>query len=308
MRGWAFTWSGRAKIVTIIAYQSFNANSSSTHSFSSMSDQRFTKSTNSNAMDWEEEILQYPTDRHNLNSPIEGPANKLPINKYKNSQHNVGIFGDHLSQVYQHFQRALGGMPDIMVIGEMDSSHQDFNMMVSGSNLTLNSFPNKKACQSFSATWQGNHVKQLTAGVGYVVFSVNGFNIVFVHVPNEFATNEEKMINFYFGIAKDVNISGNIIHAVLGDTNQRRTNFTAEVLNYAFGVKTYATASDTAVLVDTFPPRETGTNSNGKLMYDVAVYRSDLLELKNVAYISQSSTTFTVTDHCGLGIHVEAKK
>jgi hypothetical protein len=291
----------------IIAYQSFNANSSSTHSFSSMSNQRFTKSTNSNAMDTGSDVLQFPTDSQNLNLPIEGPANLVPINPFSSTQHSVSLFGDHLSQVYQHFFRAIGGAPDIMVLGEMDSSHNDFSMMVNGKDLVQTSFANKKACQSFSAIYSGTQVKELTSGVGYVVFSVFGLNVVFVHVPNEFATNLQKMVDFYFGIAKDVHSKGGVIHVVLGDTNQRQVNFTADVMNKTFSVKSYVTASETAVLVDTWPPLETGTNSTGKQMYDVAVYRSDLLDLKKFVYISQSSTSFTVTDHCGMGIHVEPK-
>jgi hypothetical protein len=54
---------------------------------------------------------------------------------------------------------------------------------------------------------------------------------------------------------------------------------------------------------------EKGTNSTGSKMYDIAVYRSDIVDLKKgTAYVSQSSSSVTITDHCGLGLNVELKK
>jgi len=294
----------------IIAYQSFNANTSSTHGLNSLSFQRFTKSTNKVSRKRGNYVLEYPTDPNHLNEPIEGPANKRRIAEIDEDQHTVGIFGSHISQAWQHFQRQFLGMPDLMVIGEMDSSHEDFKSFVGGSNMTVESFSNKKACQSFSAICQNpqsGQVYKITSGIGYVVYSVYGLNVVFVHVPNEFATKRGQMENFYSKIAQDLNSGGKVIHVVLGDTNQRQTDFTAAVLDRAFGVTCYETASPKASLVDTWPPLTVGTNSNGTLMYDVAVYRSDVLDLKHIAYISQSPTTITVTDHCGLAIQVEQK-
>ncbi len=296
--------------MAIIAYQSLNANSSSTHDFKSMSFQRFTKDANKNSRKRDRDILEYPIDPFNLADPIEGPANKRRIADLQNTQHTVSVFGGHVSQVWQHLVREFGGMPDLMVIGEMDSSHQDFESFVSGNNMIVDSFPNKKACQFFSAICQkpqGSQLKSVTSGAGYVVYSVHDFNFVFVHVPNEFTTDAPNLKNFYTKIAQELNGGGKVIHAVLGDTNQKRTGFTADVLNAAFGVTAYQTASPLALLVDTYPPLTIGTNSTGKEMYDVAVYRSDLLDLKKVAYISQSPTSVTVTDHCGLGIHIVAK-
>ena len=51
-----------------------------------------------------------------------------------------------------------------------------------------------------------------------------------------------------------------------------------------------------------------GTNSTGTKMSDIAVYRSDAVELKKeTAYVSQSSSSVTITDHCGLGLNVVKK-
>jgi hypothetical protein len=294
----------------IVAYQSFNANVSTTHDFNSMKFQRFTKDTNAHMTGQGNDVLEYPTNRAILDVPIEGPAYKRPISRLESDQHTVGVFGSHICQMWQHFVRQFGRMPDLMVIGEMDSSHQDFKTMVSGDNLRFDAFPNAKACQSFSAICQnpeGGRVTAVAAGVGYVVYSVADLNMVFVHVPNEIATNQPAMQKFYSQIANELTRGGKVIHVVLGDTNQQRPNFTADVLNAAFGVTTYQTAALSASPVDVYQGVAGGTNSNASKMYDVAVYRSDVLELKKIAYISQSATSVTVTDHAGLGIHVERK-
>jgi len=294
----------------IVAYQSFNANVSTTHDFNSMKFQRFTKDTNAHMTGQGNDVLEYPTDPSILNVPIEGPAYKRPISRLESDQHTVGIFGGHICQMWQHFVRQFGGMPDLMVIGEMDSSHQDFKTMVSGVDLRFDAFPNTKACQSFSAICQnplGRAISAVAAGIGYVVYSVTDLNMVFVHVPNEIATNKPAMQKFYTQIANELTRGGKIIHVVLGDTNQQQTNFTADVLNAAFGVTSYQTAAQSASMVDVYLGSAGGTNSNASKMYDVAVYRSDVLDLKKIAYISQSATSVTVTDHAGLGIQVERK-
>ena len=51
-----------------------------------------------------------------------------------------------------------------------------------------------------------------------------------------------------------------------------------------------------------------GFNSVATKMYDIAVYRSDTVVLKQAtAYLSQSSGGVTVTDHCGLAVEIERK-
>jgi hypothetical protein len=102
-------------------------------------------------------------------------------------------------------------------------------------------------------------------------------------------------------------MGGDVTHLVLGDTNQKNLSFTADVLNRCLVGTDYQTAATQAALIDTFPLLTTGTNSTGKEMYDVAVYRSDLRDLQKAVYISQSPTGITVTDHCGLGVSVKVK-
>ena len=294
----------------IIAYQSFNANSSSNHHTLALASQPLTRSTDGNMRKRGHEVLEYPQDPNNLNSPIEGPAFKRRIVTVEKKRYTSTVFGNHISQVWQHFQRELGGMPNIMVIGELDSSHSDFKQIVKGTDLLVEAFPQKKACQSFSAISQsetGSLISQVATGIGYVAYSVSGLNVVFVHVPNDFATNASKVEVFYQQIAEEFKSGGKIIHLVMGDTNQKSLDFTARALNGAFKTTTYKTAASKAELVDTYPLLKTGTNSTGKEMYDVAVYRSDLVEMEKAVYISQSPTGITVTDHCGLGVVVKPK-
>jgi hypothetical protein len=294
----------------IIAYQSFNANSSSNHSTQAVSFQRFTKDTNANTKKRKHDILEYPQDPTDLATPIEGPAFKHEVPFLTKDMHTTNVFGNHISQTWQHFVREFGAMPNIMVIGELDSSHTDFNKIVGGSNVNLESFSQTKACQSFTAISQsdtGSQIKLVASDIGYVAYSVFDLNVVFVHVPNAIATDKGKMQVFYKQVSQKIKMGGDVIHLVLGDTNQKTLSFTADVLNSCFGVTAYQTAASQASLIDTYPLLTTGTNSTGKEMYDVAVYRSDLLDLEKAVYISQSPTGVTVTDHCGLGVSVKVK-
>jgi hypothetical protein len=152
--------------------------------------------------------------------------------------------------------------------------------------------------------------KFIKAGEGFVLYKVDGLIVCFVHVPNKIATSKSAVEDFYFGIASYVNVNGAIIHVVLGDTNQPSFNFTAACLNIAFNTSAYVNASNGSSVekIDNWNVTEKGTNSTGTKMYDIAVYRSDLVELKKgTAYVSQSSSAVTITDHCGLGLHVELK-
>jgi hypothetical protein len=205
-------------------------------------------------------------------------------------------------------------MPDIMVCGEMDTSHPDFTGMVSDPNVTIKPIPAPKACQSFTAISQtpiASQIEFLTSGEGFAAYSVAGLTVVFVHVPNRLATSRTGTEEFYRNIAQTLLVNHRNIDLVIGDTNQGSFNFTAEVLDQAFGINVYknATASSKVKKIDNYNVFENGTNSTGTKMYDVAVYRSDVVDLKSpVVYLSQSSGAVTVTDHCGLGVFIERKK
>jgi hypothetical protein len=224
------------------------------------------------------------------------------------------VFGSQIALLWQNFYREFGKMPDIMVCGEMDSSNGDFSSILTDAKVTLTPHPAKMACQSFTAISQSAVAAKLLfikAGEGFVLYKVGDLIVCFVHVPNKIAASKSAVEQFYFGIASYVNVHGAIIHVVLGDTNQPGLNFTAACLNVAFRTNAYVNASNGSGVekIDNWNVTEKGTNSTGTKMYDIAVYRSDVVELKKrTAYVSQSSSAVTITDHCGLGLHAELKK
>ncbi len=297
----------------VIAYQSFNANSSTIHGLKALASQRFTIATNKYVTGKGDQALILPYDANNLTVPIEGPAELRPIELLSTPQ-TLEVFGSQISLLWQNYYRAFGAMPDILVCGELDTSNSEFANVVTGPDITIKPLPAKKACQSFSAISQtsiASQIEFLTSGEGFVVYKVAGLVVVFVHVPNRIATSRSETESFYYKIASLVHLKGSVIHLVLGDTNQPSFNFTADVLNVAFNTTKYenATASGKVEKIDNYNVIEKGTNSTGTKMYDVAVYRADLVELKgSTAYLSQSSSGVTITDHCGLGVEVNLKK
>jgi hypothetical protein len=298
--------------VPIIAYQSFNANSSTNHGLKALSFQRFTLATNEHVTEEGHEALVLPYNASNLAAPIEGPAHLRPIEVLTTPQ-TIEVFGAQISLVWQNFNRVFGAMPDIMVCGELDASNADFANVVAGPNVAIDPVSAKKACQSFTAISQtsiASRIAFIAGGEGYVVYEVAGLVVVFVHVPNRIATSRNATQEFYIKIAQQMQVGGRTIHLVIGDTNQPNFNFTAEILNLAFKTDAYENATDTRDVekLDNYNVVESGTNSTGTKMYDVAVYRSDLVDLKrSTAYLSQSSSAVTITDHCGLGVRVELK-
>jgi hypothetical protein len=313
----------RDRIMPIIAYQSFNANASSIHGLASVTDQRFTRDTKKRRVADENEVLQLPIDPENLNTPIEGPANKVPVDGSSERMTTSALVGGQISSVWQNVNREMGHreigqrMPDIMVCGELDMAHEDFKSIVRGA-LDIEASPQTKACQCFSRISQNTHaarINRLGFGPGYVGYSVLGLNVVFVHVPNAIATDKEQVKVFYRAIATSLLTDGNVIHLVIGDTNQPSLQFTEAALNDAFTTKSYKNAlPDSEVRpADIYQykagqkrPREEGTNSAATKMYDVAVYRSDVVKLVGTpVYLSQSSTGQTSTDHCGVVVEIE---
>ena len=215
-----------------------------------------------------------------------------------------------IASLWQNVYRVLGAMPSIMVCGELDGAHSDFASFVEG-GLDIESSPATKACQCFtriSQTVFGSQIVRLGFGEGYVAYSVSGLNIVFVHVPNRIATKQSDVELFYQDIASRASSGGTTIHLVIGDTNQSSLGFTEGALNNAFSTGAYKNALGSASVSpsDLYGVSQSGTNSTGTKMYDVAVYRSDAVKLvAGPAYISQMSTGLTVTDHCGVAVQIE---
>jgi hypothetical protein len=306
----------------IIAYQSFNANSAIDHGVKSATFQKFTRDTNERVTKEGHRVLVLPYDarvetddpnnERRLAVPHEGPA-ELKFIESLNGPQAINVFGAQIALLWQNFSRVFRAMPDIMVCGELDAGHSDFAKVVTWPDIVTSPVPATKACQSFTAFSQSAHsskIKELARGQGFVAYDVMGIVVVFVHVPNSVASSAHETESFYTTIASVMKVKGNLIHLVLGDTNQPNFNYTARILNTAFKTDKYRNAGDEATVkkIDNYLVVEKGTNSTGTKMYDVAVYRSDFVELKKpTAYISQSSSAVTITDHCGLAVHVELK-
>jgi hypothetical protein len=295
-----------------IAYQSFNANSSSAHGLASIANQGFTRDTNAHATGKGHQALVLPHNPQNLQDAYEGPAHLRPIETLAGPQ-SVGAFGAQVSLAFQNFFRAIGAMPDIMVVGEFDASDPDYGNLLGGSNITITPHPAKKACQSFTAISQNpvaSNIGAIRQGEGYVAYSVGAMTVVFVHVPNKVAAKAPDTQQFYRNVAQSLGERGKSIDLFIGDTNQPSFGFSAQALNAAFNTSAYVNASGQSGIdkFDNWNVQEGGTNSTGTKMYDIAVYRSDLVRLvAGPVYISQSSGATTVTDHCGLAVRIERK-
>jgi hypothetical protein len=250
----------------LIAYQSLNSNSSKTHNLAASTMQRYTRETNAYVTGAGHDALVLPHNAMDLTTPIQGPANLVRIaelpektrkrklddadaagadNKRRRLDGADGgtanVFGAQISLLWQNFYRTFGAMPDIMVCGEVDASNDDFKNMVGTKDgddkavLTIDAVIAKAASQSFTAISQtGSQITQISSGIGYVAYSVRGLNVVFVHVPNEFATEANRVQEFYRKIASSLLQGGKVIHLVIGDTNQSSLGFTQKALNSAF--------------------------------------------------------------------------
>lgn len=290
----------------IIAYQSFNSNASTDHSLAAASAQHFTKMTSAHMVDEGTEVLIQPRGT-TLTEPVQGPAQKLPIAALTGPQ-TVDMFGGQIYMIGQNVVRALGRMPNILVIGELDASHPDFAALVHDPDILVEHRSALRACQSFTVfvpKGDAPHVHFLWADEGCIVYRVYGLNVAFVHVPNRVVTNKSETSAFYWKIANAPGVH-QIVHLVVGDTNQPAMGYTEAVLNDLFVPGLYAGASPAGGIQpqDIHNATFGGTNSTASKMYDVAVYRTDLVPLTGVAYISQSSIGTTVTDHCGIGVRI----
>ncbi len=293
----------------VIAYQSFNANSSTTHDLAAISAQRFTLDANAHARAQGHQALVLPHNSGDLATPIHGPAHLRPIEALAAAQ-PAHVFGDHISLAWQNCWRAIGAMPAIMVVGELDMTDPAVRGLVSDPQMAIQSTPAAKACQSFTAISQSGLaavIEPLGSGIGYVAYAVGGMVVVFVHVPNSIAGDRQDTTSFYRGISQSLLHQRRIIDLVIGDTNQGSFGFTAAALNAAFGVDVYRNIAGQPGVspVDNYLVSSGGTNATGTKMYDIAVYRSDRVRVQQHAYISQSAGAVTVTDHCGLVVQAE---
>lgn len=296
----------------IIAYQSFNSNASTTHSFDSVTGQRFTKMANSSAVDRDMQVDIAPTVGDTLADPVQGPVYRTQVSAHDDANFTTpDVLGGHVKAFWQNVYRQMGAMPDIMVCGEIDSSSPELSSFVSGSDFSLVPFSDSMHCQSFTAIVPSANtgmLKFLGNGTGWVAYAVSRVVALFVHVPNSFCNDHEKLAEWYSEINQQILRDHQLrIDMVIGDTNQSAQNRTKTAL----GEKTCSyfansLSGSTFVPIDAAGASFGGTNSTGTKMFDVAVFNEQFVKIvKGPIYLSQSGTGLTVTDHCGLAVNVE---
>lgn len=308
----------------IIAYQSLNSNSSSEHGIGASNSQYFTRMTHnqlsSNPSAW---MLSLPTAPGiSPDVPVYGPAHLIssaPTGFMNKGQHDnsslLNMVEGKARQIYQNMYRAFGGC-DLLVYGELDSSHSDWSSMQNNAGALLHTSSPSKACNCFSVhstNGSDNHI--LAEGVGWLAVLCYNIVVVFVHVPNAIAKNKGELVKFYQNIGFTLHHGGAAsIDVIMGDTNQPSSNFTANAVTAALGVN-FADAhpSNTIEPYDSYQRSFGGTNSTATQKYDVAVYNTFSVKKAEVVYLSQTSPTnsnnniFTaaITDHMGIGLNIE---
>ena len=135
--------------------------------------------------------------------------------------------------------------------------------------------------------------------------------MVLVHVPNAIAKQASACQIFYATIQNQCLQTGaGVIDVIMGDTNQSSADFTQKVVSTTLKTN-FVNAHSGANIepYDTYQRSFKGTNATGTKKYDIAVYNADTVQLKNVIYLTQfiatESGAAAVTDHMGIGVHVE---
>lgn len=309
----------------IFAYQSFNASVSSTHDLNSLNGQRFTVMTHNHLATQDEDprALVFPTVKSNPSTPVLGPPNLVPTEPTgamsKGKVTNDAFFGmmqQKVLQIPQTVYRELGGMPNVLAFGELDSANDDVAMMTDVAGPEVGSSGQmKKACQNFSVfSHDQSNVNHLGDGEGWFAIEYLSYVVVFVHVPNAIATKKDPVVKFYQNIQSQIqqHPKGGIIDVVIGDTNQPSPNFTPNCLSQALQ-QNFQDAHGGATInpMDTFGVEVSGTNAKGTQKYDVAVFNTKTVKAGGVSYWTQrapfgsASSVGAVTDHMGLAVKVE---
>lgn len=309
----------------IFFYQSLNANASTKRGVGATNSQRFTRETHNrqaaNADAWR---LSMPTAGASVppHVPVHGPAQLVPsapVGYMAKGQHDLGQFLSLVEgkarDTHQHLVREFGRSSDLLVYGEMDASHGEWNGAQMHTGQLVCAVSTGKACNSFSVHANLSAVHEpLGYGMGWVAVKSGNVNVVFVHVPNAIAKSADKAARFYQDINQQLVASGKgAIDLVMGDTNQSSDGFTPKAVSKAVGAL-FANAHQGGAVepMDSYGKSFGGTNSNAQQMYDVAVYNTATIRLSKVAYLSQGSTVghggtnkaAAITDHMGLAVEV----
>lgn len=259
---------------------------------------------------------------------LQGPSQAVPIaadNAMDRGSHTDSWFLNSVQQkvrgthqfVFREFQKNI----DVFALGEIDGGNNEWLLVPHVGDLVRAS-SSGKACNSISAfssrLFEPNDDPkqprvQLPVNTNYVgddhgwlAMQVEHVNVAFVHVPNNIAKSESDCRVFYHAINEAFKSKGlGNLDVVMGDTNQSRATFTADVLGSGF--KTAEVGPVTPR--DLHNSQFRGTNSNAECMYDVAVYNSKTIQLRQCCYLSQlagvSGKSYALTDHMGVAIDVK---
>ncbi|MDK2779251.1 MAG: hypothetical protein KYX62_16475 [Pseudomonadota bacterium] len=335
----------------VFAYQSLNSSSRLDHGLSASTRQRFQRSAHnmlSRKYPAQGGALRYPySEVVPGDEALQGPAELLPLagegylqrnpKKRRRSdddddpgpQHKkrkllsaedemLSMVQGKARNIYQLAHRVFGLKCSLIVLGELDSGHQDWEAISAAAGDRIHSSVQAKACQCFSSHSFTPDSQFVAEGVGWCAFRCSGVLAVFVHVPNAQAKSVTSGKKFYQDI-KNVLLqaqNGGVADVVMGDTNQSRDSFSAEVISAGTGwdfLDGHASGREITT-PDTFSPQALshgGTNSADSKKYDVALYNTDTVKNLTVEYISRLSflpqSSAAYTDHMGLLVKVEKK-
>jgi hypothetical protein len=257
---------------------------------------------------------------------VQGPANLVKTEPKKTlsggnvtpAQMNASL---HMMQqkVLQNRQavyRQLQAMPDVTAYGELDTAHADFATMPGFAGPRVVGSSSNDMCNQNFSIFSNNicNAKRIADGVGWYAVTYLGYNVVFVHVPNDTAKKPKTaVVEFYKNIQYEIlRNGGGIIDLVMGDTNQTSDKHTPNALNQATGYNfVNAHNHHNIAPADLHNVIVNGTNSTRTKMYDVAVYNADTVKLKQGCYWTQlapygnAGKVAAVTDHMGLAVEIE---
>jgi hypothetical protein len=330
----------------VMAYQSLNSNSSTEHDVAASTRQAFQRAAQHTLAPMYPKgtgVLRYPFNPDLDPSIIlEGPAELVPVGEKnylddkkpgKKRKRDDADNGDDIRfaaaksemrsmvegkarQLYQFAPREIGATLDLIVFGEMDSTHSDWKSIPTEAGKKIHVSVRPKACNCFSIHGPTGTTQPIAEGEGWCAVRCRGVLAVFVHVPNSLAANKDEATTFYKNIKNTLlnTANGGVVDVVIGDTNQPRATFSPEVISSGMD-QTFVDAHSGAISpADTWaekPVVHKGTNSANSKKFDVAVYNTSTVKKIEVKYISQFSftakTAVAYTDHMGVLVKVDKK-
>ena len=329
----------------VIAYQSLNSNTSSEHDLAASTAQKFQRAahkTLASLYPAGSGALKYPTDpRFAPHEALQGPAELVNVAdkdyldgknerkrkradsddgealRYESAQTEMlSMVESKAQQVHQMAYRAMSKRCDLIVFGELDSSHSDWASVSKSAGASVHVSKRSKACHCFSVHGPTSTTTAICEGEGWLAARCSGVLAVFVHVPNNIAGVKGTAVKFYKDIKNTLlNTSGGgIVDVFIGDTNQPRESFSPEVITSGMD-QTFRDAHSAGSAIkpaDTWAKggvNHKGTNSANSKKFDVAVYNTSTVTKIDVKYFSQFSFTSdqaaAYTDHMGVLVKVD---